>query len=409
MPLEGENYDELLSALLDGQLSDAESDALQRELESSESLRAQFQELKELSVDVKAAFSIAPQSSLPADFRDRVVAEAETRLSESRSVEPVSGASQAASPVAASPLAGAEAERSAGGLSERGDGRGAGRLTAIMTAVVAALVLLAALPMWLDGDGDAPKPVASGTSDDVTPEDQALATDQADDRSSDPNEAISPGMDNAIASNPPESSALDDGNSQPVRYLSELAVRNRYFFVVDVEMSIGAFRSNKLRQVLQSYNILEERPIVDPAFERTLRETEMIMTDGGAGKPPLTAVYLIRADIAMIGKALEDIYFDMDGFPNLAFNIAMDNPSTRLIERIFRSTGNRFTVDDQFSAPVTADEDAIGGALFQNVRPPEQFVSASARQANGERQPAMVPADLRGEISTVLLLVRQPR
>jgi len=207
---------------------------------------------------------------------------------------------------------------------------------------------------------------------------------------------------------PSQQQPATDASTDRPQYVSQLDFSQSFVFVVDVEISAEGLRNDVFHELLRGAGIQVEPPIAaNEEVARALSETRMIVQPGGeAGAAASQAwIYFVRADINQIGPVLDKIYFDRQHFPRVAFDLAIDNPSTRLMQTIARATGQRFAANRPFAAPVAIGSDTQQPAPLPNVKKPERFVSAVRRQ-RGFSQDGLAAALPPGDLSNVLFIVR---
>lgn len=450
MPLEGDKLDEFLNGYLDGQLDGQELRLVQQTLAASPEARARLQELEVVSASLRDFFTqqdAAQQdrsaSAEVGNRRQGTVASpvANSHSDGERQREPAPAASsngrsgQGASSDDLRPLKPrttspdfaarviAEAQRRAvqAGLPDNHHVRLAeqeaivdladghpqqawGKILAVAAVAASLLLLLSAAALLTgDGNGDASLAVTSpdaaggpigGGDPTVTPHNESVETGGPATNPFD-SVAASEATDNRSEGPEPTGEAL---------YVSELQA-GQFEYVLVVNVLLSRTGGAQLRGLLNDSGIPRDAPIlVGPEVEETINEARMTVANRENTSDAM--IYLIRADVAQLGHLLEGIYADSDHFPEVAFDLAVDDPQGRLLEKIARSTGQRFAVEKQFAAPIAIDADDLNGSSFPGWERPARLVSAEART----RGPAGLAAPMQeGNLNNVLLIVRSAR
>ncbi|GIW96681.1 MAG: hypothetical protein KatS3mg111_0014 [Pirellulaceae bacterium] len=427
MRYEEQHLQELISAHIDGQLSEDGERELEALVANDPLVGERIDRLKQQRQLLQRAF----QQALEDRQRDRQVASGaftERILAEiaRRHASPVDlEASTAGSP----PCHVGDREQKVGATSRiRSDGWNEWRLA--MAAVGIAAIILVALGLTLRGLLESHETVAplagrgsSATIDRPAPE---LATQNRPlprETSPSPDASIALAEVSAEESSPTVTEEATPATPLPTlrpstpngdsaaRYVSELDFSQSFVFVVDVEVSEDALQNNLLQQLLQQAGIeVKESIRSTPSVLAALAETRMIVAPPSpaaaashSADDSAAEIYFIRADLGQIGPVLDRIYFDRQHFPQVSFDLAIDSPSTNLLRTIARQTGDRFAVTERFAAPLTVPEDSGQSSL--RLPKPARYVS-SARRSTGfssSQMQALVRGD---DLSNVLLIVR---
>lgn len=368
MPLEGEKLDELLSGFLDGQLGTEELKLIQEELGSRESVRKRLEDLRSLGADVKSAFSSSHASTpqLPTDFAARVIAEAQRK------------AVQTGLPDDHHVRLAAHAEIVQVSRGRQINWPKIGRIAGVVAATAAVLLLAIYLPTFFEG-----------------PSNNQLAVEP---------EVNSPGLDNG---DPQLVDVVEDPDPVVLNpnYVSGMDFKNHMVFVVDIEMTKEALVRDELARILRDRGLLQSEPIVaNEDLEKAIADTRMVVQPDDEGVSD-AVIYFMRADIKQIGAALDEIYFNRTDFPTVKFDAAFDNPTARLMEKVARSTGMRFAIDQPFVAPISVSAEDSGGSPFPSIKPTGIYVSSSNRSKGFSGSMAGLDS---GDLSSVMLIVRAP-
>ncbi|WP_231691132.1 anti-sigma factor family protein [Aureliella helgolandensis] len=368
MPVDGPNRDELLSALVDDQLTPEELEEVNAALRSDAAAQgtlAAFRKNRAALGELAQRHSSGP---LPEGFADRVVAAALQAKSQSDS-EP--NARSAATSVELPTM-----EAGPGSLrSIRSH-----KLWAMgLLAGAAAVVVFFSLPRPADqGQQLVHQPSAPSLPDQLTP-------------SGIPNPAGLPGA-----------SATD----ATVRYVSDQRFEVLYALVVDIQITSDALAAGQFENTLAQAGIATSAPILmTPEVESAVENSKMIVaspTDSAADG----LVYFVRAETKQIDLALQQVWQTPDYFPQVVYNIAMNNPQTRLLNRIAESTGKRFALNASFAASIADAEEPIvsNKQVLRGVRPPTKYVGAYERQ-QGWAAGGVLPSSDTEDMSTVLLIL----
>ena len=145
--------------------------------------------------------------------------------------------------------------------------------------------------------------------------------------------------------------------------------------------------------------------LMTPEVESAVENSKMIV----ASPTDTTAdglVYFVRAETKQIDLALQQVWQTPEYFPQVVYNIAMNNPQTRLLNRIAESTGKRFAMNASFAASIADAEEPIvsNKQVLRGVRPPAKYVGAYERQ-QGWAAGGVLPSADTEDMSTVLLIL----
>ncbi len=366
MPENAENFEELLSAFLDGELSEDEFKQVQAELGRSEPLRRQLSELSDLSRELQGFYRNSSQArkAKAADntLAARVIAEAQRE------------AVQAGLPDDHHVRLAERAEIAIISEKKAVDWKKFARFGGWAAAVAAAIFLAVFVPGFF--------------REEVASDQQALAV--TEDGVSD------------------ETSTEQIVQSQRPQYVSEIDFQGGFVFVVDVELSAQARQNDALRKLLERAGLTNSEPIIG-GFEikKALSSSRSIIDPARDADASETRVYFVRGDFDAVAQVVDTIYADDQSFPRVAFDMAVDNPVAKLMETIARQTGERYAVDESFVAPVVVDSrDSEFSAVspFGRLPKPSGLVSTAARK-RGLDSNSWALLEKNG-LTSVLLLVR---
>lgn len=393
MPSEGEKLDELLSGLLDGELSSDDLKAANAELESAQT-RDRFDDLKLLSQDVRAAFKST--SHIPAisskDLAANVIATARLEASQMDLADdhPILLGQRNESNSAPSKKIAASEDKVSVDKS-----RSWGQI-AITIAVMAAIVLLAVqIPGFLDYQSSG-NSLADGEGGTTNPN----AVEPIDE----------PGDSASLASNQevtnqdslPNVDPFEPEGSEPLKYVSGLNFKQTVVMVIDIELSSTAKGAERFDEVLRKHGLLRDEPVMaGDDIASAVTETRMMVRPEEDARASEATIYFVRSDFRVLGAALDELYFDKESFPNLSFSLAVDNPMVRLVEKIAKATGQRFLADQAFAVPVRTAEDSP----FSGLRKPARLVSAKERQQGFSGGMAQAFTE-KGQLNSLLFFVR---
>ncbi len=383
MPLDGEQLDELLSGFLDGQLSDDELKLVQRELSGRESVRDRFEQLSRSRDELRQFFRSVKEESKPSSqLAARVIAQAQRQ------------ALQAGLPEDHHVRIPEQSEIVSFAQGSSIPWKRIGQWAAGMSALAAAVLLCVSL---LPNAQDGPTMVAGGDN----PAEPLIGQPDLDVATLEDSQPAR----SEIEGDPVEAEAIED---VPLQYVSGIDFKNHIVLVVDLEISHEAMKRREFERILRRHGILEKKPIVaDPRVKQAVADTRATLPDDDEIEISEALIYMMRADYRLLGAALDEIYANPADFPRVAFDIAIDNPSARLMETIARSTGSRFSVHRTFAAPVSTEASPEMRTPFPGVRKPVRFVSSAKRQ-QGFSEQAQMFASSEESLTTVLIFVREP-
>lgn len=390
IPIEHDRLSELLSGYLDDMLDEHERREVEIALQDPQT-RAWLGQLR-ANRELVASLASEPQAGLSADFTARVTAAAEasgvTAAAEASGAEE-SGRSDT-KPVQLKPSG----------------GRGARLIMGAMVAV-AAIVLLSInfRQYWQADQPNAGQTTAQGESGKLRPEPEPMLADASS----------TPG----VLSTPAESGdvpALGELGLEPSpavqlvdnqEYVSDLQWTFSIAMVLHVSPTRAALEGETIEAILLDAGIRPVAPIIaGPDVENAIRDTEMIVVDDPLDSR--SALYFVRADAQAIDQALKQVWADQESFPEAFYNFAMDNPQSRLMEKLAHSTGTRFTTNENFAAPVAIQQEGRPVAQLPLFKSQQLLV---AKQSREQAPPAggLVPGLGSDEMSTILILVKLPR
>lgn len=380
MPLEGEHRAELLTAYLDGELDDTERVSVDDQLATDESLRTELAVLEEHQRGLRSHFKssqVAPSADLKHNILAMIAAE-----QSAESQQAFDSAESLESPDSLKPANATPATY---------DGPRLGWVAAI-AALAACLMLAAAIfseQLFPPGDVQ----IGQQDSQDDGPRGENLA-DNADRESA----GGDPGTEDL-----PNLQDLLPGSDEKPQYVSQINFKGLYYvLVVDVVVADEAMRKDLVGQLLAQARLQETPPIVlDDETAEKIAESRMNVSEDDS--PDNASLYFLRASIDQLSHVLDTMYLDEANFPEIAFDIAVDNDQVRVMEAVAKSTGTRFAVSDPFAAPVSVEGRNVKDSRFSSARP-ERLVSKEMRTSGVGDIPSPINA---GDLSTVMLIVRQ--
>lgn len=373
MPLEGEKLDELLTGWLDDRLAESERQLLERALESEPAARQRLDELLQLKADLQVIARRPPRRRQGSELAARVI-----RAAQARAIEEALPESHHVSKGLSRQMTSAfPASRS-----------GWKRSSVYMGyAIVAAATLLLAVNTFIYNRPDEnPSRVVQGS-----------------------NGALSLGGTDRVVSPDIERPFVDEPQRPAVAYVGDASFSMTYALVVDIQSTKQAIEENVLGEVLERAGIGVAQPIVaDTGVEQALNETRMIVQPE-APRGGKTIFYFLRAAPTDLDRALQTIWADRLNFPNVGFDLAIDNPQSRLIEQIAKATGRRFAVTESFAAPLASrDEAGSVQEAFPGEAKAPRYVSRTSRE-RGWGGSELAPAaglNFGPQLASVLLVVR---
>jgi hypothetical protein len=151
-----------------------------------------------------------------------------------------------------------------------------------------------------------------------------------------------------------------------------------------VQVTKQAIREDTFGNILVAAGVQPAEPItVNPEVEGALAETRMIVQPQESARTEDTILFFMRADAKLLDAALQTIWSDKRHFPNVRLDLAIDNPQSKLIEKIARSTKNRFTTNDSFAAPIATEDATVelpgGASPFPGSSSNIKYVSSKSR------------------------------
>ncbi len=161
-----------------------------------------------------------------------------------------------------------------------------------------------------------------------------------------------------------------------------------------------------LQSILAAEGIRSAAPIVaDEQLQSELLSSEMIVTDETVSR---SALFYVRAKATAVDAALQKVWSDGVNFPSAYFNLSIDGPESRLMERVARSTGKRFTADQAFAAPVGRLDNGKPRIELPAFKSQEVLVAKQGRSGMLMSGAAMNPGAGGGEMADLLILVKLP-
>ncbi len=381
MASEHNHQHELLSAYLDGELSESESARLEKAMANQADLRTQLEDLKQIRALAAEHFQSikAEADKQPVDLTTKVMAAiSATEAWHQRMPAQVAVRSAISSPESTSHR----------------------RRRMALAVVVAACVLIAAFPIvrfWQGpGQGD------NGASDSLAANNETDAQIDNEAGTGNPFAELAQGEG---TSNPFTNSSVDDPPETDAQWVSQMNFGLVYILEVDVQISTAAYEAGVLDGILQASKILDSEPIVaNQAILEAIEASRMNVRQGAAEGPSEAFIYFVRAPISNLGIALDAIFQDQTSFPEVAFTLGFDSPRTRLMKTIAENSGQQFAVNQSFVAPVTVEQ-ADDGARF-GVDLPSQYVSRQARPNGIGELSALQVQQADASLENLLLFVR---
>ncbi len=376
MPIEGEKLDDLLSGYLDDQLNGEELQQVRTELDREESARVRLDEIQQTNQILRQHFRAVSDSpaKLPAGFTSRIleIAEAAKSAKDEAGVVPETIEKSDSTERKLEPLGSSTWQRS----------------VLKIAAMAAAILAIVSLPFFFGGPEKDP---ASSNQEMASKEDPEASSAEV------PSGEFIP--DTRLAD---ESASAEE---QPVQYVSQLGFGLTYLLVVDVEITQAAAGQQVLQRILAQAGIVENPPIRgNEEVEAAIAESRMTVNENSTAEGTAT-IYLLRAAIEDLGAALDQIYADQVSFPRVSLDLAFDTPNTRLMQKVARSTGTRFTVNESFAAPLSVEVDNGSSTAIRGIRPPANYVSKEQRETGfGSLPPRGQAAST--SLETMLLFVR---
>lgn len=398
MSLDPRQLDEWLSAHLDGQLSEPERVRLLDELEQNQDARRRLDALRSTQLELKGFFSDRPKAMLGPEFTSRVLSSVEPNRLDSVTHRGESTPTRWSQVAAALALAGA-------------------------------ILIAVSLPTWLT-DGSANSTNSNSLSSDALASNAAANKDVQATRP----DLLDGTNDNAIAGtglpvtgpesvDPSTSQSPQDGSSKAnavdsVQYVGDLQFPAlQYVLIVDVTLTQQAMDNGTLQKVFAKAGIPTARPIIaTQRLEKLVSEARMTVgideeeaTDADADADESESwLFYVRAPMADLGRALDEIYKDERHFPEVTLDLGYQTARSELLRTIAKSTTNRFLINESFAASVVAtneldssvaESSMTEGLTSSTSNPfrqasqfttplPKRFVSKSARQAGFETSPS---------------------
>ncbi len=198
--------------------------------------------------------------------------------------------------------------------------------------------------------------------------------------------------------------AGEQGNA-PVQYVSQLQWKMSMAMVLHVSPTKDAYESGLMEAYMADAGVPTVVPIVaDAEVENALQDSEMIVTDAAAGS---SALYFVRADAAVIDALFQRVWADVGNFTKAHYNVAIEDPQSRLFEKLAQGTGSRFAVSESFAAPVSRLNSGKPDTTMPLFKSQQKLVAKQRRPDEIPSAPMMLPTAY-GEMSNVLILVELP-
>lgn len=375
MSLQPDNFDELLNAKLDDELSAEERSQLDQVLEQNETARNDFESLQEMSSLLKDHFKESSASTeLPPSFSAGVLAACEAAKSAEPTLVPAS--------------------------SDAAGHREVGTKLWIFAAAIAASVALAVfLPGFL-APKDGPQLGQSETVD-QEPTTTIVSNDPESPFDSSPGTESDP-------ETKPEIPTIGDPSAQ-VEYVSEMQFPAiMYLLEVDIEATEEALKNKKIEAILKKHGIDPKEPLaVNDQVQGMIEQARMNV--GQSGQATDAYVHLVRAPIRSLGAALDEIYGDRVSFPNVKFALGFDTPNVGLFKTLLKNSGTRFVSNESFMAPI-ASADSNHASPFRGIGSEGKLVSAAKREKGfGQLNMLTMDPSQGEELENLILFVRLPQ
>ena len=363
MPTNGEEFDELLNAYLDGELDAVEIASVEAMLKSGPEVGLRLEEIKGLRELTRVALQRQPATSV--SLAERVLAEARRRAA-AEGLPQSHFVLRQSKPVELSAVL---PSRRAGG-----SWRTAGVLGSV---ALAATVLLAVF---------LPK----------------LLTQQSMNATSlGGNELVVASPESKNDESTRELEKTEQAESGKIRYVGDGGFQVSLALIFDLQPTREAYERGIVGDILRQNGIPLSSPVVaTPEINKAVEDALMLPNENASLAAGEAQILFVYADDQAIGKVTESLYRDTTNFPVAAMNVAFDAPSTGLLESIARATGNRFALNDSFSVGVE-----IPNSPFRGISKQGMLVSSSDR-VNGSGLEGMMMRS--GENSCLLLIVRVP-
>ena len=391
MPAEGENLNELLSGFLDGELTGDELLAVQAKLDDAPT-QARLDELSELRRDVKASFRKESPRISSRELASRVIEAAqreavEAGLPDEHHVRLVDNA-----PIQTLSVGRSRTSRK--------------RLATFGLAAAALILLMTQVPKFFDSGTGSNQPVAvePGSGDpDSNPEDRPIVDGSSPFEDSSTGPVLAENDNNSSETQSPNGIGQEAIGGPTPTYVSGMNFEQAVVLVIDIEVSATAKGAERFDDVLRKHGLLRDEPVqAGDEIANAVSETRMMVRPEEDARASEASIYFVRSDFRVLGAALDELYFDKEAFPNVSFSIAVDNPMVRLMEKIARSTGQRFLANQSFAVPVRERE----GSPFGAFRTPPTYISAQKRSQGFSGDGMAKMFEQSGELNSVLFFVR---
>lgn len=380
---EGEKLDELLSGYIDGALSDAERELVERTAGDDARVAQRLLELRRQSDAVRelgrqlARTAAGDYSARSGRMAERVMAQAREQARGLGLAPDHFVFGEQASVVAASQEATTEARRNNV------------RKWVSWSMVAAAVLLAIALPWWSTPQ---PAPVATGES--ILEQERGLA-------------------DSTFADTDAPRSSADDERVPPATFAKKEAQAEgrlgnvTFVLVADIQMTAEGQRQKVLDRILNVAGITQIAPVpASPEVIKSLDEARMIVPDQNQDPAQPMLLTVLHAENGHLDTALQAIWRDQRHFPKVGLNLAIDARAA-LAREILRSAAGGFNLSESFAVPLMADSNASQVALgspLSGTALGERFVSSATRSA-GWGGTSTLAAGAAQAKSTVLLVV----
>lgn len=344
MPVHGEEFEELLSGFIDGELEGGELRQFEERLRKDPSIQQRIDELRSQSLAVRELGKVLGATTTTRPLAQLVIAKARQQASDAGL--PLNHHVRAAA-----------STRKPKPLSVS--------LVASVLALAASLLFIVALPELAQSPSPITKTAHTAASDATQ---QMAQVDGGGDVRVNGNVESSPGP-------------AGDSTVPPTgEYVRQGTPRITYVLVVDIEVTSKAWNANVLQDILASAGIDVAQPVVvDQAVTKAIDNSLMVVTTP-APQVERRFYHVVRADLKKIDVTLKNIWSDRVRFPRVTLNVAIDTRA-ELVRQVLGSM-QAVPAMDSFAVPVAAagEADAVRPSPFVAPVGGVKYVSNSARE-----------------------------
>ncbi|MBX3420785.1 MAG: hypothetical protein KF752_04430 [Pirellulaceae bacterium] len=358
MPV-GDWVDELLTGLIDGQLTDDEKRQIDAALKQPE-VQQRLQELQRIRSELRE-LSRLPSPGLPSDFSSKVIAACATLTRGAAS-------------------------------SDAATGRRLRRGVMVLAALAAAIALAVWIPQRQQQDHrhlDQTPSLARQADRDASADATASPTDMA----LTPELPLQPSR----ASETISAGRMASGANRDLRLSLTM--------VLDVSISQFAAQDDTIRKLLSRFKIdIAQGVQANAEVETAINKLRYTVPD--EIPVPAAQLYLISAPSSVLDAALAEIEKDIQSFPNYRFDLAFETPTASLIQALANASSQQLAAGQSVAVPIVDNSRESGAAPeFQSVPYQGTLVSANNRQRPAELELEPLPDD---EACFLLLIIRRP-